>query len=79
MIPIHLEWLAFVCLLIFLAGIFFVWIGYEVVRRRRDRHAVRHRLRCPVCCMEFEDPSPTPLAVCPRCGSLNERVKPVSF
>jgi hypothetical protein len=79
MIFIQLEWMVFVCLFVFLAGIFFFWTGYEMVRRRRARRALRSRLRCPVCCMEFEDPSPNPLATCPRCGSLNERVKLVSF
>ncbi|MEI6034472.1 MAG: hypothetical protein WCS65_09360 [Verrucomicrobiae bacterium] len=79
MISLPLEWLVFTCLLVFLIGIFFFWISYEVVRRVDASRSVRNRLRCPICCMEFEDRSPHPLAKCPRCGSLNERVKPVSF
>ncbi|MEI6071785.1 MAG: hypothetical protein WCS31_08325 [Verrucomicrobiae bacterium] len=79
MIPIHLEWLVFICLLVFLAGVFLFWAGYEAARRREARHAVRNRLRCQVCCMEFEDCSPNPLATCPRCGRLNERVRAASY
>jgi hypothetical protein len=79
MILIRLEWLVFACLFVFLSGIFFVWIAYEAARRMRARRAVRNRLRCPVCSMEFEDRSPNPLVVCPRCGSLNERNSAGSF
>lgn len=76
MIPIHLPWLVFICLLVFLGGIFLVWAGYEVARRRRARSAEMGRLRCPVCSMEFADRSGSQLATCPRCRSLNERVPP---
>ena len=79
MIPIELPWLVFVCLLVFLAGIFFVWIGYEIARRQRANRALRNRLRCRVCSMEFADNSRDSLAVCPQCGSLNERIKPAFF
>jgi hypothetical protein len=79
MIPIDLSWLVFVCLLVFLSGIFSVWISYEFVRRHRVQRALRLRLRCPVCSMEYEDPSRHDLATCPRCGSLNERAKPAFF
>ena len=79
MIPIELSWLVFVCLLVFLAGIFFVWIGYEVARRKASNRSVRNRLRCRVCSMDFGDDSPSTLATCPRCGSLNERIKPAFF
>ncbi|MCK9589557.1 MAG: hypothetical protein WC076_10210 [Terrimicrobiaceae bacterium] len=79
MIPIELSWLVFICLLVFLSGIFFVWISYEVVRRQKANRALRNRLRCRVCSMEFADDSPDVLATCPRCGSLNERAKPAFF
>ena len=79
MIRIELSWLVFVCLLVFLCGIFFVWIGYEVARRQNAVRALRNRLRCRVCSMEFTEDSPGDLATCPRCGSLNERVKPAIF
>jgi len=72
-IPILLQWLVFVCLLVFLCGIFFVWFCYEMSRRARERRAVRDRLRCAVCRMEFADRTTDPLATCPRCGSRNER------
>ena len=79
MIPIDLSWLVFVCLLVFLSGIFFVWIAYEFARRQQAQRALRRRLRCPVCSMEYEDPSKEVLATCPRCGSLNERSKLAFF
>ena len=79
MIPIELSWLVFVCLLVFLAGIFFVWIGYEIARRQTANRSLRNRLRCRVCSMEFADGSPADLVACPRCGSLNERIKPAFF
>ncbi|MFZ4774339.1 MAG: hypothetical protein ACOYM3_03185 [Terrimicrobiaceae bacterium] len=79
MIRIELSWLVFVCLLVFLTGIFFVWIGYEIARRHRANRALRNRLRCPVCSMEYEENSASMLATCPRCGSLNERTKPAFF
>ena len=41
--------------------------------------ALRHRLLCRVCSMEFADDSGSDLATCPRCGSLNERTKPAYF
>lgn len=79
MIRIELPWLVFVCLLVFLSWIFFVWISYEIARRQSAKRSLRHRLRCPVCSMEYEEDSRSPLATCPRCGSLNERTKPVFF
>lgn len=79
MISVPLHWLVFICLLVCLTGIFFVWIWYESIRRRREKHSIRNRLRCRVCCMDFEDRSPDPLAKCPRCGSLNERSAPLTL
>ncbi len=79
MIALPLAWLVFICLLVFLSGIFSVWISYELLRRKRLRHRLLHRLRCGVCCMEFADSSQSELATCPRCGSLNERVRPQDF
>lgn len=79
MIHIQLPWLVFICLLVFLAGIFFVWICYEIFRRYRMNYALRNRLRCAVCSMEYEDTSDQTLPRCPRCGSLNERQKPNFF
>jgi len=75
MIRVGLPWLVFDYLLVFLAAIFAVWIAYEMVRRFRERRPLRDRLQCAICGMEYEDRSPTPLPACPRCGSLNERLK----
>ena len=43
MIPIELAWLVFVCLLVFLSGICFVWIGYEIARRQTANRSLRNR------------------------------------
>ncbi len=79
MIAIELPWLVFVLLLVFLTGILAVWILVEIGRRHQSHRARRHRIRCAVCALEYEDRSATPLPVCPRCGSLNERVHPGVF
>jgi len=79
MIPISLEWLVFACLLAFLAFIFLVWVGYDIVHRRRAGEAHRRKLKCPVCSMEFADSSAGALATCPRCGSRTERTPPRQF
>ena len=79
MIALELPWLVFACLFVILAGIFFVWICYEILERRRARQALRHRLHCALCGMEFVDAAGDPLPRCPRCGSLTERRKPQLF
>ena len=79
MIALELPWLVFACLFVTIAGILFVWISYELVERHRARRALRHRLRCPLCGMEFADASSEPLPRCPRCRSLTERRKPQFF
>lgn len=73
MIRIELPWLIFAYLLVFLAGIFAVWIAYEVVRRVRDSRNLRNRLQCAMCGMVYEDRTSNALPPCPRCGSPNER------
>ncbi len=75
MIRIELPWLVFAYLLVFLAAIFSVWIAYEMIRRSRDARSHRGRLRCALCAMEFTDRESASLPRCPRCGSLNERLK----
>ena len=73
MIRVSLSVLIFIYLAAFLAVVFTLWIGLEWSRQRRERRAVRHRIRCALCAFEFEDPSEAPLPRCPRCGNLNER------
>jgi rRNA maturation endonuclease Nob1 len=73
MIAIQLPWLVFVCLLVFLAGILGVWILVELGRRSRVSRDLRHRLRCGVCSLEYEDRTSETIPICPRCGSRNER------
>lgn len=73
MIRVSLSLLVFIYLFGFLAPVFIAWLCFEMGRRRRERLAFRHRLRCAICAFEFEDQSTDPLPRCPRCGSLNER------
>ena len=75
-IPVSLSALVTIYLLVFLAAVFLLWIFGEWNRRRRERRALRYRLRCVICAFEFEDRTPALLPRCPRCGSLNERFKP---
>ena len=73
MIRVSLTLLIFIYLALFLTVVFALWIWFEWSRQRRERHAVRHRVRCNLCAFEFENPTEEPLPRCPRCGSLNER------
>lgn len=73
MIRVSLTLLIFVYLAGFLTVIITLWIALEWNRSRRERRAVKGRLRCALCSFEFEDPSSAELPRCPRCGSLNER------
>jgi hypothetical protein len=75
-IRVSLTALVTIYLLVFLAAVFLLWIVGEWNRRRRERRALRYRLRCVICAFEFEDRTPALLPRCPRCGSLNERLKP---
>ena len=75
MIRVSLAALVTIYLLLFLAAVFLLWIVGEWNRRRREQRALRYRLRCVICALEFEDRTATLLPPCPRCGSLNERFK----
>src|SRR5881397_569218 len=72
-IRVSLAALVTIYLLLFLAAVFLLWIVGEWNRRRRERRALRHRLRCVICAFEFEDRTDALLPRFPRCGSLNER------
>ena len=73
MFRVSLTLLVFVYLFLFLTVVFGIWIWYEVKRQRRERYALRHRVRCSICAFQFEDATEEPLPRCPRCGRLNER------
>ena len=73
MIHVKLTTLVFAYLGAFLALVFGNWIVWNIGRLRRERQALRHRLRCVLCAFEFQDLSDDMLPRCPRCGSLNER------
>src|SRR5207249_9854445 len=74
-IRVSLAVLVTIYLLVFLAAVFLLWIVGEWNRRRRERRALRYRLRCVICAFEFEDRTDALLPRCPRCGSLNERFR----
>lgn len=73
MIHVTFAWFILFYLLVFLATIFTVWIGYEMARRKREMKSLQHRVRCGICCAEFEDRTTNPVPQCPRCGSLAQR------
>lgn len=73
MIRVSLTLLIFIYLALFLALVIAHWVWFEWRRQRRERRAVRHRVRCALCAFEFEEPTGEELPRCPRCGSLNER------
>jgi hypothetical protein len=74
-IRVSLATLVTIYLLLFLAAVFVFWIVGEWNRRRRERLALKHRLRCVICAFEFEDRTDALLPRCPHCGSLNERFR----
>lgn len=73
MMQVSLSVLLFIYLFTFLALVFSVWLWQEWKRQRREKSALRHRLRCSICSFDFEDRTSELLPRCPRCGSLNER------
>ena len=75
MIRVNLTILAFIYVFAFLSVIFVAWVANEYRRIRREKLALRFRLRCVICAFEFSDETSTLLPRCPRCGSLNERYK----
>ena len=75
MIRVELPVLVFIYLIVFLAAVFSLWIVYEWLRRSREKEALRYRVRCTICASIFEDKTNNLLPRCPRCGSLNERLK----
>jgi hypothetical protein len=74
-IRVSLAALVMIYLFLSLATVFVLWIVGEWSRRRRERRALRYRLRCMICALEFEDRTAALLPRCPRCGSLNERYR----
>ncbi|HWB61763.1 MAG TPA: hypothetical protein VG733_19930 [Chthoniobacteraceae bacterium] len=72
---VSLAYLVFIYLFIYLNAIFGLWLWNVWRQSRREKLALRHRLRCSICAFEFEDKTDTVLPRCPRCGSLNERLK----
>lgn len=75
MIRVSLATLVFIYLGIFLVTVFSAWIARNIQRLRREKEALRHRVRCAQCAFEFEDKTGALLPRCPRCGSLNERAR----
>ena len=82
MIPVNLPTLFFIYLAVFLAGIFSVWIAWEMGKRYREKTAVRGRTQCALCGLVYrvspggKSAPPTP---CPRCGTPNEITPPATI
>lgn len=79
MIPIELQWLVFLGLMVFLAGIIGVWIAYESLRRARRARANRDLVQCRLCATVFRAGRFEGLPRCPACGSPNEHSPPRTF
>jgi rRNA maturation endonuclease Nob1 len=73
MIPITLPWFVCLYLAVFLAGILILWIGYEMIRKRKANETARSRVFCRICGSRYTETSREELLRCPSCGSLNER------
>lgn len=74
MIYLSPDHFVFIYLLVFLAGIFLVWVSYEMIRWSREKQSYNHHLHCRLCGSEFEDRTATEVPRCPHCGNLNERL-----
>ncbi|MBX9743450.1 MAG: hypothetical protein K2W99_07945 [Chthoniobacterales bacterium] len=75
MIQLTLAWFVFIYLVVFLAGILFFWIGYEMLRKRLASEDSRQLIYCRICgvALTASIASTTgSLLRCPHCGSLNE-------
>ena len=75
MIRVTLPVLVLIYVALLLATVLGAWIFYGWTRLRREREAFRHILRCTRCGFEFEDKTSAPLAACPRCQAMNERLR----
>jgi rRNA maturation endonuclease Nob1 len=73
MIQVTLSWFVCLYLALFLAGLLVLWIGYEVMRKRRANSIARERIFCRICGTRYADISSAELLDCPVCGSKNER------
>jgi len=74
-IPVTFKGLIIVYLSTMVGIVILAYTLAAIRRRRRERHALRHAVRCHFCALEFHDNSPSPLPECPRCGASNERTR----
>lgn len=75
MIQLTLAWFVFIYLAVFLAGILFFWVGYEMLRKRLSSEDSRQSTYCRICgaVLAVSSTSTTDSLVhCPQCGNLNE-------
>lgn len=73
MITLPLPWFVCLYLAFFLTGVLILWIGYEILRKRRDSEIARQRFFCRTCASRYIDLSGSEVTACPACGALNER------
>lgn len=75
MIQLTLAWFVFIYLAVFLAGILFLWIGYEMLRKKLSSEDFSQFIYCRICGASLTASlasTPDSLLCCPQCGSLNE-------
>ncbi|MEM7144788.1 MAG: hypothetical protein AAF591_06610 [Verrucomicrobiota bacterium] len=75
MIRVALPDIIVVYLVAILAVLFVLWLGADIMRKRREKRARRFQVGCTICGMKYEDRSADPLPRCPVCRSVNERTK----
>lgn len=65
--------LVYLCLI--LCAVLVVWLGSDLLRKRRERLARKHKILCSICGAVYEDRGEHALSKCPECESMNEREK----
>jgi hypothetical protein len=73
MIHLTLVWFVFIYLVIFLAGILVLWVGYEMLQKYISLTAASQNFFCRICGASLTDSRDDAVLKCPSCGSLNER------
>ena len=77
MIELSFSQVFLIPLTLSLVGMLWLWFYYAVrqkLREARDRHITRI-YRCTQCRHVYIDHREVPMAVCPRCHTLNESIR----
>ncbi|MCX7868736.1 MAG: hypothetical protein N2322_02190 [Terrimicrobiaceae bacterium] len=79
MIPLDAAGIFAAALLLFLAPVFLVWIGFEMGRAKSQRRAQRGLAQCRLCGTTYPCAARRGIEACPSCGALNELNEPQFF